>query len=135
MAAPRPTPRSSRRESGPDGPAARTPGEQAEALAEQFLSRNGLKLIERNFRCRGGEIDLIMKDGAGMVFVEVRLRTNKAFAGAAESVAARKQQRVILAAQHYLSSLASTPPCRFDVIALDALDEARIEWIRDAFQA
>lgn len=127
MAAPRPTPKSS--------DATPSPGEQAEALAEQFLTRKGLKLIRRNFRCRGGEIDLIMRDGTGLAFVEVRLRTNKAFAGAAESVAARKQQRVILAAQHYLASLGSTPPCRFDVIALDALDASRIEWIRDAFQA
>lgn len=130
MAAPRPTPKSSRRE----GTAAPTPGEQAETLAEQFLIEKGLKPIERNFRCRGGEIDLIMKDGSGLVFVEVRLRTHKAFAGAAESIAARKQQRVILAAQHYLAALGTTPPCRFDVIAMDALDIARIEWIRDAFQ-
>jgi putative endonuclease len=131
MAGQRPTPRLSNK-----APAnTPTPGELAEVLAEQFLTRKGLKLVQRNYRCRGGEIDLIMKDGSGMVFVEVRLRTNKAFAGAAESVAGRKQQRVILAAQHYLSALASTPPCRFDVIAMDALDVARIEWIRDAFQS
>lgn len=126
MAAPRPTPRSSSATPGP--------GAEAEALAEQFLTRKGLKLIQRNFRCRGGEIDLIMKDGSGLVFVEVRLRTHKGFASAAESVASRKQQRVILAAQHYLATLGSTPPCRFDVIAMDALDAARINWIRDAFQ-
>lgn len=126
MAAPRPTPRSSS-----DPP---TPGQQAEGLAEQFLVRQGLIVVLRNFRCRGGEIDLIMKDGKGLVFVEVRLRTNKAFAGAAESVAGRKQARVILAAQQYLATLGSTPPCRFDVIAMDALDVSRIEWIRDAFQ-
>ncbi len=111
------------------------PGAAAEVLAEQFLSRKGLTLVQRNFRCRGGEIDLIMKDGTGLVFVEVRLRTNKAFATGAESVAGRKQQRIMLAAQHYLAALGSTPPCRFDVIALDALDAGRIEWIRDAFQA
>lgn len=104
-------------------------------MAEQFLTKKGLKLVQRNFRCRGGEIDLVMKDGSGLVFVEVRLRTNKTFASAAESIASRKQERVILAAQHYLSALSSTPPCRFDVIAMDALDVSRIEWIRDAFQA
>ena len=127
MAARPPTPKSSN--------AAPSPGAIAETLAEQFLIRKGLKPVQRNFRCRGGEIDLIMKDGSGLVFVEVRLRTNKSFAGAAESIAGRKQQRVMLAAQHYLAALGSTPPCRFDVIALDALDAARIEWIRDAFQA
>lgn len=131
MAERRPTPKSTRR----DGPAVPTTGEQAETLAEQFLIGKGLKPVQRNFRCRGGEIDLIMKDGSGLVFVEVRLRTNKAFACAAESIAGRKQQRVMLAAQHYLAALGSTPPCRFDVIALDALDAARVEWIRDAFQA
>ncbi|MDX2217955.1 MAG: YraN family protein [Burkholderiales bacterium] len=126
MAARRPTPKSN-----DDSP---KPGAQAEALAERFLIRKGLKLIQRNFRCRGGEIDLIMQDASGLVFVEVRLRTNRTFAGAAESVAARKQQRVILAAQHYLATLGAIPRCRFDVIAMDALDAARIEWIRDAFQ-
>lgn len=135
MAGPRPTPGLSNHTNPRATRDTPTPGELAEALAEQFLTKKGLKLVQRNFRCRGGEIDLIMKDGSGVVFVEVRLRTNKAFAGAAESVAGRKQQRVILAAQHYLSSLASTPPCRFDVIAMDALDASRIEWIRDAFQA
>lgn len=112
-----------------------TPGAQAEALAEQFLAGRGLKLIARNHRCRGGEIDLIMKDGSSLVFVEVRLRTHRGFGSAAESVASRKQQRIILAAQHYLAGLGTTPRCRFDVVAMDALDPARIEWIQDAFSA
>ena len=112
-----------------------TPGAQAEALAERFLAGRGLKLVTRNHRCRGGEIDLIMQDGNSLVFVEVRLRTHKGFGSAAESVAARKQQRIILAAQHYLAGLGTQPRCRFDVIATDALDPARIEWIRDAFGA
>ena len=110
-------------------------GGEAEALAERFLSKQGLKLVARNVRCRGGEIDLVMQDGRSLVFVEVRLRTHKAFGSAAESVALRKQQRVILAAQHFLAQRSDTPPCRFDVIALDGLSVERIEWIRDAFSA
>lgn len=92
-------------------------------------------MVARNVRCRGGELDLVMQDGRTLVFVEVRLRTHKGFGTAAESVAARKQQRVILAAQHYLMQRSDTPPCRFDVIALDGLSVERIEWIRDAFSA
>jgi len=110
-------------------------GSEAEVLAEQFLTGRGLKTVLRNYRCRGGEIDLIMKDGATLVFVEVRLRTHGGFGGAAESVAARKQQRIVLAAQHYLSTLSATPACRFDVIGMEALDVKRIDWIRDAFSA
>ena len=122
MAAPRPTPKLNS-------------GNEAEALAEQFLAGRGLKTVLRNYRCRGGEIDLIMKEGPTLVFVEVRLRTHGGFGGAAESVASRKQQRIVLAAQHYLSTLSSPPPCRFDVIGMEALDVQRINWIRDAFSA
>ncbi len=104
-------------------------------MAEQFLAGRGLKVVARNHRCRGGEIDLIMQDGTALVFVEVRLRTHKGFGSAAESVASRKQQCIIIAAQHYLAGLGKQPPCRFDVVAMDALDPARIEWIRDAFSA
>jgi putative endonuclease len=110
-------------------------GGEAETLAERFLTARGLKLVARNVRCRGGEIDLVMQDGRSLVFVEVRLRTHKGFGSAAESVALRKQQRVILAAQHFLAQRGDTPPCRFDVIALDGLAVESIEWIRDAFSA
>lgn len=76
-----------------------------------------------------------MEEGATLVFVEVRLRRGSTFGGAAQSVVHRKQQRIILAARHYLSGMNRPPPCRFDVIALDELAVERIEWIRDAFSA
>ena len=110
-------------------------GERAERLAERYLEEAGLKRVARNFRCRMGEIDLIMQDGGHMVFVEVRLRRNGNFGGAAASIHAQKQRRLVKAAQHYLATLSHTPPCRFDVVLLDALDAARIDWIRNAFEA
>jgi putative endonuclease len=107
-------------------------GVAAELLAERFLRARGLTIVARNYRTRGGEIDLVCNDGKVLVFVEVRLRRSSAFGGAAASVTPAKQRRIILAARHYLANK-SERPCRFDVILLDALDEARIEWIRDAF--
>lgn len=109
-------------------------GEQAERLAAGYLKRNGLDLIESNYRCRFGEIDLVLQDRDTLVFAEVRLRGSKRFGGAAESVDARKQARLIAAARHYLSGRKETP-CRFDVLLLDRLDDSAIEWIRDAFAA
>ena len=107
-------------------------GRQAEDLAAGFLAARGLRVIERNYRCRLGEIDLIAADGAALVFVEVRLRRNGGFGGAAESITAKKRQRILRAARHYLSGQPERT-CRFDVVLLDALDTERIEWIRDAF--
>jgi putative endonuclease len=109
-------------------------GADAEALAARFLIERKLRIIDRNYRCRGGEIDLIAEDGSTLVFVEVRLRRDDRFGGAAASVTRRKQQRVILAARHYLGSR-SARACRFDVIALDGLDPQSLQWIRDAFSA
>ncbi len=108
------------------------PGQQAENLAADFLQRQGLRVVERNYRCRVGEIDLIMDDGATRVFVEVRLRRNRNFGGAAESITPSKQGKLIRAAQHYLQKLPKQPPCRFDAVLLDGL---KIEWIKDAFSA
>lgn len=107
-------------------------GEAAEALAARYLERRGLKVIERNYRVKGGEIDLVCEDGRTLVFVEVRLRSNRHFGSAADSITRRKQQRIVLAAQHWLQRHGERA-CRFDCIAMDAADEARIEWIRDAF--
>jgi putative endonuclease len=112
-----------------------TAGNAAEALAEKYLNKSGLSTVTRNYRCRLGEIDLIMRDAQHLVFVEVRLRTQQRFGGAAASIHAHKQRRIVKAAQHYLSNMSSTPPCRFDVVLLDALDAARIEWIKNAFDA
>ena len=115
-------------------------GDAAERIAEQFLARQGLACIARNYRCRFGEIDLIMRepdrDGQAeksLVFIEVRLRKNADFGGAAASIGKHKQQRIIAAAQHYLSGLRQFPPCRFDAILLNDLSGSDIEWIRDAF--
>ncbi len=107
-------------------------GAAAEDLAADFLARHGLTILARNYRCRGGEIDLVARDGATTVFVEVRYRSSRAFGGAGASVDARKQARILIAARHYLAGRGDVA-CRCDVVALDALDPARIEWIRDAF--
>jgi len=107
-------------------------GRRAEDLAADYLAARGLKLIGRNYRCRLGEIDLILTDGPALVFVEVRLRRSAGFGGAAESITSKKRQRILAAARHYLSGKPERP-CRFDALLLDALDTERIEWIRDAF--
>jgi len=106
-------------------------GEQAEALAADFLAARGVTIIERNFRRRCGELDLIARDGDTLVFVEVRLRTRGDFGGAAASITAGKRARIAAAAGLYLARLSRTPPCRFDAVLLDALDPARIEWMKD----
>lgn len=106
-------------------------GQSAEARAEAFLVARGLTLVARNWRCRFGEIDLIMQDGATRVFVEVRLRSRSDFGGAAASVTPAKQRKLAAAARQYLSTLKILPPCRFDVVALAS--DAAPEWIRNAF--
>jgi putative endonuclease len=109
-------------------------GLQAEQWAVQHLQQQGLKLVAQNYRSRFGEIDIIMQDKDVLVFVEVRLRRNGDFGGAAASIDARKQQRIILTAQHYLGSLKSTPPCRFDAVLIDK-EGAKFEWLKNAFEA
>lgn len=111
-----------------------TRGSEAEALAAAYLERHGLAVIERNFRVRGGEVDLICRDGTALVFVEVRLRSNARFGGAAASITPSKRRRVILAARHYLAGKPQ-PSCRFDCVLFDALDPRRIEWLKNAFTA
>lgn len=115
-------------------PSRQLAGAHAEALAEAFLSRHGLRILERNWRVRGGEIDLICEDHGGLVFVEVRLRRRQDFGGAAASITPAKQRRLILAAKHYLAGKREQP-CRFDAVLLDGLTEAGIDWIRNAFEA
>jgi putative endonuclease len=107
-------------------------GEQAEQLAATYLQRKGLSLVQCNYRCRWGEIDLVMRDRGTMVFTEVKLRSSKSFGGAAYSVGPRKQARIIAAARHYLAGKKEVP-CRFDVVLLECLEPLQIEWIRDAF--
>jgi len=108
-------------------------GAAAEKLALEYLQRNGLQLIESNFKCRFGEIDLILNDGSTLVFVEVRLRSSQRFGGAAASVTSAKQGRITRAAQIYLQQQNREMACRFDVVVLDG--EHRIEWIKNAFAA
>jgi putative endonuclease len=107
-------------------------GRSAESRAERHLKAQGLTLVARNWRCRFGEIDLVMRDGGTLVFVEVRLRSHSGYGGAAASVTASKQRKLLAAAKLYLASLPTLPPCRFDVVAL-ADDHAEPDWIRSAF--
>lgn len=113
-------------------------GAAIEDAAAVWLQRQGLKCIERNFRCKGGEIDLIMRDHHTLVFVEVRLRNRDDFGSAAESVTAAKQRRVIHAAQYYLATRADhrDEACRFDVLAAKQMDGGVVwEWLQGAFYA
>jgi putative endonuclease len=111
----------------------RRDGADAERRAERFLRARGLSLVERNYRCRFGEIDLVMRDGETLVFVEVRLRTHAGFGGPAASITTAKRGRLLRAARHYLASLGRAPRCRFDAVLLAAPEDAAIEWVRDAF--
>ena len=110
-------------------------GAQAEQWAAQYLRQQGMKPVTENYRGRFGEIDLIMRDGAALVFVEVRLRCNADFGGAAASIDTRKQQRIIRTAQQYLASLARIPPCRFDAVLMDDAQGANVQWLKNAFDA
>ncbi|MEC5408793.1 YraN family protein [Paraburkholderia sp. MPAMCS5] len=112
-------------------------GAAFELRAQEFLQRQRLRFVARNFACRGGEIDLVMRERDGaLVFVEVRARGQRKYGGAAASIGWRKRQRIVRAAQHYLASQSSSaraqPACRFDVIAFEA---GRLVWLRDAFRA
>ena len=110
-------------------------GSAAEQLARRYLESQGLVLRERNYKCRRGEIDLIMQAGNQLVFVEVRYRKNPRYGSAAESVTADKQARIIRAANHYLQRLPGERACRFDVVAISGNLGNQIDWIPDAFQA
>lgn len=107
-------------------------GDAGEERALRYLEKQGLKLVERNFRCKGGEIDLIMQDGGMLAFVEVRKRAGAGFGGAAASITARKQARLVIAAQTFLQRYRMPPACRFDVVAIDG---DQMEWLRNAIEA
>ena len=114
-------------------------GDDAERIAERFLTTHGLKLVARNYRCRYGEIDLIMQDCESLVFVEVRLRKplhgKVDFGGALASITTSKQAKIIATAQHYLAGMKQLPPCRFDVVLLNGLNVTNVEWLKGAFEA
>jgi len=116
-------------------------GTAGEAAAADYLERQGLTVLERNFRVRGGELDLICRAADVIVFVEVRLRNHKKnherdgafYGGAAASITPAKQRRLILAAQHWLTRHHQhDTPCRFDCVLID---DGHLEWVRDAFTA
>jgi putative endonuclease len=114
-------------------------GDDAESLALTYLQRQGLMLVQRNYRvaggphARGAEIDLILRERDGtLVFVEVRARVSSSHGGALASVGSTKQRRIVRAAQHYLLRLPVLPACRFDVVALDG---GQINWVKAAFDA
>jgi len=106
-------------------------GRQGEDRALLHLQAHGLTLLERNFLCKSGEIDLIMLEGPVLVFVEVRRRASVKFGGAVYSVTPAKQQRLLRAAQYYLLRHKIPPPCRFDLVAID---EEKLSWIQNALE-
>jgi putative endonuclease len=106
-------------------------GNNAENEACQFLLSNGLQLVCRNFRCRQGELDLVMLDQQTLVIVEVRFRKSDKFGSAAETVTRAKQSRIIAATHNYLSIHKTDSPIRFDVVAISG--NGQIDWIKNAF--
>jgi putative endonuclease len=106
-------------------------GTRAEDLCAELLRTYGLRVIERNWRCRHGEIDLIAEERGTLVFAEVRMRSTSRFGGAAESVTEAKRARILAAAKLYLTRRPEAP-CRFDVFLVGS-DPSRVEWIRNAF--
>jgi putative endonuclease len=104
-------------------------GQSGEDDALAYLQQQGLKLVERHFLCKGGEIDLVMQDKDTLVFVEVRKRAASNYGGAAASITPAKQRRLITAAQQYLQRYKMPPACRFDIIAIDG---SEIAWLKNA---
>jgi putative endonuclease len=106
-------------------------GESAEQQASLFLVKQGLKLVTKNFRCKQGELDLIMHDQQTLVIVEVRYRQTDKHGSAAESVTRSKQSRIMAATQVYLSKHKINSAIRFDVVAISG--NGQIDWIKNAF--
>ena len=113
-------------------------GNDAELRACQYLNEQGLELIERNFHCRYGEIDLVMRDQQTIIFVEVRFRKADSLVDGAQSITTSKQQRIIRSASYYLQrhKFNETIPARIDVVAVtQGKDEHQFEWIQNAIEA
>lgn len=111
-------------------------GQAIENLACKYLQEQGLKLLERNYRCRLGEIDLVMQENKVLIFVEVRFRKNLYFGSAAESVTSSKQHKLVKTAKYYLQQkkLTDSTACRFDVLGItNSPQSPQIEWIKNAF--
>lgn len=111
-----------------------TLGVATEQRARLYLQSKGLTFLEANYRCRYGEIDLILKDKSTLVFVEVRYRANQDFGGAAASITSQKQQKILRTAQYYLQEHGDQA-CRFDVVAFGGNAAEKMEWISNAFEA
>lgn len=111
-------------------------GQIAEEKALLYLKDKGLKLVVRNYSCRLGEIDLIMRDRDYLVFVEVRSRTNMNYGGGITSITYAKRQKIIKTTSHYLinNKIQDKFPLRFDVISIDGASGS-ITWVKDAFGA
>jgi len=112
-------------------------GVQGEAVARRFLEKIGFRIVEENFTCPLGEIDLIAEDGDVLVFVEVKARRSVRFGGPAEAVHARKQRQILRVAEAYLRERRLRVPCRVDVVAVEFPPhggEPRVELIRNAVQ-
>ncbi|MBD3670907.1 MAG: YraN family protein [Gammaproteobacteria bacterium] len=112
-------------------------GRQAESLACRYLEKQGLDLIEKNYSCRLGEVDLIMQDGESLVFIEVKYRNNDLYGHASEAVGRRKQAKVIKTALHYLQTHHRYRewPMRFDVVTIEGEAGKDIQWLSNAFMA
>lgn len=111
-------------------------GNDAETFARSWLEQQGLIFVEANFHCRYGEIDLVMTDKNETVFVEVRYRSHTDYGSAAESVDQFKQQKLIRAANAYLQQFdLMDNPARIDVVGINALDDASVDWVRNAVEA
>lgn len=106
-------------------------GQQYEDLALRYLLDQGLVLVERNYRCRWGELDLLMQEQSALIIVEVRYRKNATYGSAAESVTAKKQARIVAATKHYIMTYNINQPVRFDVLAITG--DALPEWVKNAF--
>ena len=116
---------------------AREIGQHVEEMVRDYLQGQGLTLLEQNYHCRQGEIDLIMRDNEALVFVEVRYRRHSRYGNGAETVDARKQRRLITAAQHYLQAHPSQRqrPCRFDVVSVTTeAGDYRLQWLQNAIE-
>ncbi len=109
-------------------------GQISEGLAREYLEKQGLCFVEKNFRAKCGEIDLIMRDKEHLVFIEVRYRHQDDHGNGLDSISKAKQQRIIKTARHYLQQkdLAEKACCRFDAIGVTSIQ--KITWIKDAFQ-
>jgi putative endonuclease len=113
-------------------------GRHYEEQAAGYLRAAGLQILERNFSCKVGEIDIVCSQGEQLVFVEVRFRSNPGYGSAAASINRAKQRKIIRAAQFYLQARREhgNRPCRFDVLAITATrpgKEVDVQWLKNAF--